>query len=111
MSLRPEPLGPIPTETARVARAAFPKGHPWARQTILQSRAWGARAEHRRANAEDNIDAVRGHLNTFHEGADNLASCLPTGVGQSRFHLGHERIEASQHELHVRTGCRLVGDP
>src|SRR4051794_40826125 len=28
MSLRPEPLGPIPTETARVARAAFPKGHP-----------------------------------------------------------------------------------
>ena len=28
MSLRPEPLGPIPAETARVARAAFPKGHP-----------------------------------------------------------------------------------
>src|SRR5215218_9033769 len=28
MSLRPEPLGPIPAETARVTRAAFPKGHP-----------------------------------------------------------------------------------
>ena len=28
MSLRPEPIGPIPAETARVARAAFPKGHP-----------------------------------------------------------------------------------
>src|SRR3954451_21866898 len=28
MSLRPEPAGPIPAETARVARAAFPKGHP-----------------------------------------------------------------------------------
>src|SRR5688500_687451 len=28
MSLRPEPAGAIPAETARVARAAFPKGHP-----------------------------------------------------------------------------------
>ena len=28
MSLRPEPIGPVPAETARVARAAFPKGHP-----------------------------------------------------------------------------------
>ena len=26
MSLRPEPVGKIPAETARVARAAFPKG-------------------------------------------------------------------------------------
>ena len=29
MSLRPEPLQPVPAETARVARAAFPKGHPY----------------------------------------------------------------------------------
>ena len=28
MSLRPEPVGPIPAETARVARAAFPKDYP-----------------------------------------------------------------------------------
>jgi transposase len=27
MSLRPQPLPPIPAETARVARAAFPKGN------------------------------------------------------------------------------------
>lgn len=26
MSLQPQPLGPVPAETARVARAAFPKG-------------------------------------------------------------------------------------
>lgn len=26
MSLRPDPIGPVPAETARVARAAFPKG-------------------------------------------------------------------------------------
>ena len=26
--LRPQPLPPVPTETARIARAAFPKGHP-----------------------------------------------------------------------------------
>ncbi len=26
MSLHPEPIGAIPAETARVARAAFPKG-------------------------------------------------------------------------------------
>ncbi len=26
MSLRPEPIHPVPEETARVARAAFPKG-------------------------------------------------------------------------------------
>ena len=28
MSLRPQPLEPVPEDTARVARAAFPKGHP-----------------------------------------------------------------------------------
>jgi transposase len=28
MSLRPESIGPVPTETAWVARAAFPNGHP-----------------------------------------------------------------------------------
>jgi transposase len=27
--LRPSPIGPLPAETARVARAAFPKGHPY----------------------------------------------------------------------------------
>src|ERR671935_1319447 len=31
MSLRPEPSGPVPEETARVARAAFPRGTPWLR--------------------------------------------------------------------------------
>jgi transposase len=29
MSLRPEPLHPVPEETARVAHAAFPHGHPY----------------------------------------------------------------------------------
>src|SRR5919108_4816003 len=29
--LRPMPIGPIPPETARVARAAFPKGHRYLR--------------------------------------------------------------------------------
>jgi transposase len=29
MSLRPHPLEPVPEETARVAHAAFPKGHPY----------------------------------------------------------------------------------
>jgi transposase len=29
--LRPEPIDPVPAETARVARAAFPKGHPYLR--------------------------------------------------------------------------------
>src|SRR5262249_57770923 len=29
MSLRPHPLEPVPEETVRVARAAFPKGHPY----------------------------------------------------------------------------------
>jgi len=31
MSLRPQPVGPVPRETARVARAAFPAGHPYLR--------------------------------------------------------------------------------
>ena len=29
MSLRPQPIGPVPEETARVAQAAFPKGNPY----------------------------------------------------------------------------------
>lgn len=29
--LRPQPIGPVPDETARVAHAAFPKGHPYLR--------------------------------------------------------------------------------
>ncbi len=29
--LRPQPIGPVPDDTARVARAAFPKGHPYLR--------------------------------------------------------------------------------
>jgi len=29
--LRPQPVGPVPDETARIARAAFPKGHPYLR--------------------------------------------------------------------------------
>jgi hypothetical protein len=28
MSLHPHLIAPVPEETARVARAAFPKGHP-----------------------------------------------------------------------------------
>jgi transposase len=31
MSLRPEPSGPVPEETARVARTAFPRGSTWLR--------------------------------------------------------------------------------
>ncbi len=29
MSLKPSPIQPIPEETVRVARAAFPKGNPY----------------------------------------------------------------------------------
>jgi transposase len=29
MSMRPKPIGPVPEDTARVARAAFPKGNPY----------------------------------------------------------------------------------
>ena len=29
MSLHPQPIAPVPEETARVAHAAFPKGHPY----------------------------------------------------------------------------------
>jgi transposase len=29
MSLRPQPVPPVPAETARAARGAFPKGHPY----------------------------------------------------------------------------------
>src|SRR5713226_1806092 len=31
MSLRPDPIGPVPEETARVAQAAFPRGTAWIR--------------------------------------------------------------------------------
>ena len=29
MSLRPHPIAPVPEDTARIARAAFPKGNPY----------------------------------------------------------------------------------
>jgi transposase len=31
MSLRPQPVPPVPAETARIAHGAFPKGHPYLR--------------------------------------------------------------------------------
>src|ERR1700738_4540659 len=31
MSLRPDPIGPVPEETARVAQAAFSRGTAWMR--------------------------------------------------------------------------------
>ena len=31
MSLKPQPIGPVPEETTRVARAAFPKGNAFMR--------------------------------------------------------------------------------
>ena len=31
MSLRAEPIGPVPEQTAHVARAAFPRGTVWMR--------------------------------------------------------------------------------
>lgn len=31
MSLRPDPIGPVPEETVRVAQAAFPRGTVWMR--------------------------------------------------------------------------------
>jgi transposase len=31
MSLKPEPIDPVPEETARIARAAFPKGNLYLR--------------------------------------------------------------------------------
>ena len=35
MSLHPHVIAPVPEETARVARAAFPKGHPYIPTTPL----------------------------------------------------------------------------
>ena len=32
MSVRPEPIGPVPEDTARVAKAAFPKGNLYVRR-------------------------------------------------------------------------------
>jgi transposase len=29
MSMHPQPIGPVPQDTARVARAAFPKGNAY----------------------------------------------------------------------------------
>jgi len=34
MSLKPEPIGPVPQETARVAKAAFPKSSLFMRMRI-----------------------------------------------------------------------------
>ncbi len=31
MSLQPDPVGPVPDDTARIARASFPKGNPYLR--------------------------------------------------------------------------------
>ena len=38
MSLRPEVIGPVPEETARVARAAFPGGNRYLRLRSLLER-------------------------------------------------------------------------
>ena len=41
MSLKPEPIGPVPEETTRVARAAFPKGTTFTRMRDEIGVVWG----------------------------------------------------------------------
>src|SRR5215469_12524514 len=57
MSLKPQELGPIPEETARIARAAYPKGNAWMRMrdelgTIYQDEAFAHLFSHTGQPAE-----------------------------------------------------------
>ncbi|HEY6411646.1 MAG TPA: transposase [Ktedonobacteraceae bacterium] len=57
MSLKPQELGPIPEETARVARAAYPKGNVFMRMrdelgTIYQDEAFAPLFSHTGQPAE-----------------------------------------------------------
>ena len=66
MSLKPEALGPIPEETARVAHAAYPKGNVFMRMrdelgTVYQDEAFAHLFSHTGQPAEARLSLSPGH--------------------------------------------------
>jgi transposase len=66
MSLKPQKLGPIPEVTARVARAAYPKGNVWMQMrdelgTMYQDEAFAHLFSHTGQPAEARLSLSRGH--------------------------------------------------
>jgi hypothetical protein len=61
MSLHPHVIAPVPAETARVAHAAFPKGHPVTGCVKMYGNRWfengGSNTADQAAPASPNIDA------------------------------------------------------
>ena len=71
MSLQPQAVYVVPEDTARVARAAFPRGNAYALPTILRmfhGSVAGARA---RSNPKDHGHAGLVHLDPLDQRADD----------------------------------------
>jgi hypothetical protein len=63
MSLKPQGISPIPEETARIARAAYPKGNVYTWSTILQNIQPGAYYPRTGTNTKDDSDMGLSDLN------------------------------------------------
>ena len=109
MSLHPHVVAPVPAETARVAHAAFPKGHPYltCRDALGRSR-WDAlsRGDNRgcparlalvtimqfRENLADRQAAVKAmHMEILRNRSRLAASRMPCGGTPVLMHPDHQR--------------------
>jgi transposase len=96
MSLKPEELGPIPEETARVARAAYPKGNVFMRMrdelgTIYQDEAFAHLFSHTGQPAEAPWRLALVTVMQFAEGlSDRQASDAVRGRIDFKYALGLE---------------------
>lgn len=111
MSMRPQPIGPVPEDTARVARAAFPKG-----STFIEMRdAFGTVYED--GDFEDLFEA-RGRpavapwrlaLVTVMQFAEGLSDRQAAEAVRAR--IDWNLYDVVKRRERVRTACRLVASP
>jgi hypothetical protein len=65
MSLKPQGISPVPEETARVARAAYPKGNVYTWPTILQNTQPGGYSPRTGTNTKDDREMGLSYLNSL----------------------------------------------
>ena len=98
MSLKPQAISPVPEETARIARSAYPKGNVYTWPTILQNIHPGAYYPRTRTNTKDDSDMGLSDLNALDECPQNISPSQPARLIEILLHL-QSKIFQMTHDL------------